>query len=86
MVSVVRGIDYLHRNLRRFMMPTRRHVAIVFHFASARLNSAVAASCLDGQLSGDNIAAVRGVERIPANIVVIVAMVAIDLLDMAVLL
>jgi coniferyl-aldehyde dehydrogenase len=34
-VSVVLGIDYLHRNLRRFMRPTRRHVALPFRFGSA---------------------------------------------------
>jgi coniferyl-aldehyde dehydrogenase len=37
MVSLVQGIDYLHRNLRRFMRPTRRHVALTFRFASARI-------------------------------------------------
>ena len=34
-VSVVLGIDYLHRNLRRFMRPRRRHVALSFWFGSA---------------------------------------------------
>ncbi len=34
-VSVILGIDYLHRNLRRFMRPTRRHVALPFRFGSA---------------------------------------------------
>jgi Aldehyde dehydrogenase family len=33
-VSVILGIDYLHRNLRRFMRPTRRHVALPFRFGS----------------------------------------------------
>jgi coniferyl-aldehyde dehydrogenase len=37
MVSVVLSIDYLHRNLHRFMTPTRRHVAMAFCFASARI-------------------------------------------------
>ena len=37
MVSVVLSIDYLHRNLHRFMAPTRRHVAMPFRFASARI-------------------------------------------------
>jgi coniferyl-aldehyde dehydrogenase len=31
------GIDYLHRNLRRFVQPTRRHVAPPFRFGSARI-------------------------------------------------
>jgi len=35
--SVVLGIDYLHRNLRHFMRPTRRHVALPFRFGSARI-------------------------------------------------
>ena len=34
-VSVILGIDYLHRNLRRFMRPKRRHVAMPFRFGSA---------------------------------------------------
>lgn len=33
----VQGIDYLHRNLRRFIRPERRHVALTFRFASARV-------------------------------------------------
>jgi coniferyl-aldehyde dehydrogenase len=37
LVSLVQGIDYLHRNLRRFMAPARRHVALTFRFASARI-------------------------------------------------
>jgi coniferyl-aldehyde dehydrogenase len=36
-LSVVLGIDYLHRNLPRFMQPTRRHVALPFRFGSARI-------------------------------------------------
>jgi coniferyl-aldehyde dehydrogenase len=35
--SVVLGIDYLHRNLRRFMRPTRRHVSLPFQSGSARI-------------------------------------------------
>jgi coniferyl-aldehyde dehydrogenase len=37
MMTVVQGIDYLHRNLRRFMAPARRRVALTFRFASARI-------------------------------------------------
>jgi coniferyl-aldehyde dehydrogenase len=37
MMTLVQGIDYLHRNLRRFMAPSRRHVALTFRFASARI-------------------------------------------------
>jgi coniferyl-aldehyde dehydrogenase len=37
LMTTVRGIDYLHRNLRRFMAPTRRHVALTLRFASARI-------------------------------------------------
>jgi len=36
-MSVILGIDYLHRNLRRFMRPARRHVALPFRFGSARI-------------------------------------------------
>src|SRR5690349_13513788 len=36
-MTPVQGIDYLHRNLRRFMRPQRRHVAMTFRFASARV-------------------------------------------------
>lgn len=36
-MALVQGIDYLHRNLRRFMRPTRRHVAPQFRFGSARV-------------------------------------------------
>ena len=37
MATVVQGIDYLHRRLRRFMAPARRHVAVTFRFARARV-------------------------------------------------
>jgi coniferyl-aldehyde dehydrogenase len=37
MAPLVQGINYLHRNLRRFMRPTRRHVALHFQFGSARI-------------------------------------------------
>ena len=36
-MSVVLGIDYLHRNLRRFMRPIRRQVALPFWFGNARI-------------------------------------------------
>jgi hypothetical protein len=36
-MGVVRGIDYLERNLRRFMRPTRRHVALDMRFGSNRI-------------------------------------------------
>lgn len=36
-MTPVQGIDYLHRNLSRFMRPQRRHVAMTFRFASARV-------------------------------------------------
>jgi coniferyl-aldehyde dehydrogenase len=36
-LALVQGIDYLHRRLRRFMRPTRRHVALQFRFGSARI-------------------------------------------------
>lgn len=36
-MSLVMGIDYLHSNLRRFMRPTRRHVALPMRFGSARI-------------------------------------------------
>jgi coniferyl-aldehyde dehydrogenase len=36
-MPLVQGIDYLDRNLRRFMRPGRRHVALTFRFASARV-------------------------------------------------
>src|SRR5262249_37235604 len=35
--ALVQGINYLHRNLRSFMRPTRRHVALKFRFGSARI-------------------------------------------------
>jgi coniferyl-aldehyde dehydrogenase len=34
LVSVVQGIDYLRRNLRRFMRPTRRHIDLPLRFGS----------------------------------------------------
>lgn len=37
MVPLVQGIDYLSRNLRRFMRPQRRHVALTFRLAGARV-------------------------------------------------
>lgn len=36
-MSLVQGIDYLHRNLRRFMRADRRHVALTFRFGHARI-------------------------------------------------
>lgn len=36
-VALIQGIDYLHGNLRRFMRPTRRHVALPMRFGSARI-------------------------------------------------
>jgi coniferyl-aldehyde dehydrogenase len=36
-LGVVQGIDYLERNLRRFMRPTRRHVALDMRFGSNRI-------------------------------------------------
>jgi coniferyl-aldehyde dehydrogenase len=36
-MTVVQGIDYLHRRLRRFMAPVRRSVAPTFRFGSARI-------------------------------------------------
>jgi coniferyl-aldehyde dehydrogenase len=33
-LGVVQGIDYLDRNLRRFMRPTRRHIALNLRFGS----------------------------------------------------
>jgi len=36
-VGVVQGIDYLARNLRRFMRPTRRHIALDMRFGSNRV-------------------------------------------------
>ncbi|MET7686107.1 MULTISPECIES: coniferyl aldehyde dehydrogenase [unclassified Streptomyces] len=36
-VGVVQGIDYLHRNLRRFMRPTHRHIELVLRFGGNRI-------------------------------------------------
>jgi coniferyl-aldehyde dehydrogenase len=36
-LTVLKGIDYLHRNLRRFMRPEKRHVEIVFRSGKARI-------------------------------------------------
>jgi coniferyl-aldehyde dehydrogenase len=36
-LALTQGIDYLHRRLRRFMRPTRRHVALQFRFGRARI-------------------------------------------------
>ncbi len=36
-VGVVEGIKYLHRNLRKFMRPTRRQVALHMRFGKARV-------------------------------------------------
>lgn len=36
-VGVVQGIDYLSRNLRRFMRPTRRHIELLLRFGSNRI-------------------------------------------------
>ncbi|ACB93675.1 coniferyl aldehyde dehydrogenase [Beijerinckia indica] len=36
-MTLIQGIDYLSRNLRRFMRPLRRHVAPQMRFASARI-------------------------------------------------
>ena len=36
-MTLVQGIDYLTRNLRRFMAPERRHVALIFRSGSARI-------------------------------------------------
>jgi coniferyl-aldehyde dehydrogenase len=37
LVGVVQGIDYLRRNLRRFMRPTRRHIDVQLRFGSNRI-------------------------------------------------
>lgn len=37
LLTLVMGIDYLHKNLRRFMRPTRRHVALIMGLGSARI-------------------------------------------------
>ena len=36
-MGVVQGIDYLERNLRRFMRPTRRHIAPDMRLGSNRI-------------------------------------------------
>ncbi|TKW68750.1 MAG: coniferyl aldehyde dehydrogenase [Paracoccus denitrificans] len=36
-LPTVQGIDYLIRNMRRFMRPQRRHVGLTYWFASARV-------------------------------------------------
>lgn len=36
-MGVIQSIGYLTRNLRRFMKPTRRHVAATFRFGTARI-------------------------------------------------
>jgi coniferyl-aldehyde dehydrogenase len=36
-LGVVQGIDYVERNLRRFMRPTRRHIALDMRFGSNRI-------------------------------------------------
>ena len=36
-LGVVQGIDYLERNLRRFMRPARRHIALQMRFGSNRV-------------------------------------------------
>lgn len=36
-LALVQGIDYLRKNLRRFMAPSRRHVALPFRSASAHV-------------------------------------------------
>ncbi|SDM42955.1 coniferyl-aldehyde dehydrogenase [Streptomyces sp. cf386] len=37
LVGVVQGIDYLQRNLRRFMRPTRRHIELLLRNGSNRI-------------------------------------------------
>jgi coniferyl-aldehyde dehydrogenase len=37
LVGVVQGIDYLQRNLRRFMRPTRRRIALPLRFGTNRV-------------------------------------------------
>ncbi|MEU6230725.1 coniferyl aldehyde dehydrogenase [Streptomyces sp. NPDC047042] len=37
LVGVVQGIDYLHRNLRRFMRPTHRHIELALRFGHNRI-------------------------------------------------
>ena len=36
-MGVVQGIDYLERNLRRFMRPARRHIALDIRLGSNRI-------------------------------------------------
>jgi coniferyl-aldehyde dehydrogenase len=36
-LTLIWGIDYLHKHLRRFMRPERRHVATAMRFATARV-------------------------------------------------
>ena len=36
-IGVVQGIDYLERNLRRFMRPARRHIALDMRLGSNRI-------------------------------------------------
>jgi acyl-CoA reductase-like NAD-dependent aldehyde dehydrogenase len=36
-MGVVQGIDYLERNLRRFMRPARRHIALDMRLGSNRI-------------------------------------------------
>ena len=37
MLPLTWGIDYLHRHLRRFMRPERRHVALPMRLGRARV-------------------------------------------------
>ncbi|MFT4265861.1 MAG: coniferyl aldehyde dehydrogenase [Xenophilus sp.] len=37
LLTLVMGIDYLHRHLRRFMRPARRHVALAMRLGTARI-------------------------------------------------
>lgn len=37
LMTLVMGIDYLHKHLRRFMRPTRRHVGLAMRMGSARI-------------------------------------------------
>ncbi|MFU8291135.1 coniferyl aldehyde dehydrogenase [Pseudomonas aeruginosa] len=37
LLTLVMGIDYLYKNLRRFMRPTRRHVAMTMRLGSAHI-------------------------------------------------
>ena len=45
-LGVVQGIDYLERNLRRFMRPTRRRIAL--HLRSAATTSSISRSAWSG--------------------------------------